>query len=1723
MKPVKIEFLMVDRLSEGLDRSVDKIGQLSGKADIANTRIQELDRSGLSLKNTISRLATAFTLKELVSNVTRGRGEIQQLEVAFTTMLGSAVKSRALMSELTRTAAVTPFRLDDVATGAKQLLAYGVAAEEVNDTLMRLGDISAGLSIPLGDLVYLYGTTMVQGRLFTKDLNQFTGRGIPLTRELAEVMGVAEGKVAGLVESGKVGFSEVRKAIENLTNEGGKFGGLMTEQSKTILGQISNLEDNFARMFNEIGTQSEGAIYTAIDGANWLVDHYAQVGTALMTLVSSYGVYKATLMATTAYTNAAYSYEITQLQALLGVKSGNIDADLAEAVSKRRLTASRAEEVQALRAELAAKLENLKAEAVVAASDAREATRKRMLAQLAYDKAHAEVMAKQEEIFAMEGMYAHQTAETLQKEKDTLVTKMHAAQEELDAAAKLENAAKTRAASAAQAVNTTMTQKDTLAKKLNTTHTKLLTIATGGLRKALNALKAAFATNPFGLILMGATMLIGTLLTLDSAMGGTTAEVERFGEAAAKQYHNVDTLIGVINSTSSTSKVHKDAMDELCKIYDEYGIKIDEEKDKLAQLNEMREEVVRLIQEEGEERQKANSIASYDEALNSATTKMRDDLKSRLEEAELDGTGTFDDWDADEVRERADELAIIIASIYESEADAIAKITDDAARDKKMGEIQSRAAEQLARILGFENDEAGRVAASFYMAKLDVDFTEVLEEYIDKTSTLITAKQDLVDSFRSEAAAGKEVQQVTYDSSMSLEELYDAAYAAAGAVDEVGKSSGKPEVDRSSIDLAIASASLLLDKMNSLFGTSWSVPDIDFTKIPGYKEVTNFFGGIYKTNQDKQSIAAQYALEQKFTEAVKTRKGTADLLKEVDQLLETALAGSDDESRLLGYRHRLQAQQNKFSPTNNNKNKADRELKEAERRKDLREKLGKELVSLQKENEKAEIDADKEGLQKKLNQIEYDYKARKKEIEELSEKWKRDNRSAGLPGSLTEEQENAIEKANKVNDRKRLQERQKATAEAYQDELDAMHEYLRAYGTLQQQKSAIAEEYAGKIGKAVTTGERLALEAERDRLLEGINTAELQQSWRGVFDGIDSMSIEALGSIKERLQDALSGKDITPEIGEQLDKINELILKRKVGWTNLVGGAIGDVANRMAEIRQAEEDNTAAQNKLNQAVEEEKKARQRVLDIQHEIADLAKKHGIDISAGSVTSGQAPDLMSKITGKDGNLLAGLFSKLGKSERGAAQATERLGTASEEAAKAVGTLKGAGGGAAGTIAMVDTIIHGVNDNIQSSIGLLKELGIEESDFGKGMSKFAESSEYATKAWESLKSGNVMGVAEGVLGSLRTLGEVLGEWGLGGFGKSDKNLQKDLERLALSNEVLKNAIDNLAEKMEDTAVADATSLYEQQKSYLNDSIRNMQESMRRSGAAYSNGFMGIGGNHSSNYEINRGMSAAEWARVSKVTGASVRSAADFWNLTGEQMAKLATDAPDLYAKIKDLADNGHENAAQYMDEYIEYYRQLEELEDAWREKLTATSFDSVRDEFKTALMDMDTDAEDFAESFSDMMRDAMVESMLTEKYDGLLKEWYKAFAEDMKDGSLDDASGLRDWWDRIVSAARKEMEDINEATDYNETASVSQSGKTGGFSAMTQDQGTKLEGMFTSGLQHWSSMDEKMENVSEKMNSAENHLAKIEENTGKSAGHLGEIKEEIRKILRDGLKVK
>lgn len=273
--------------------------------DFSNTAIDEVGSVEDSFRLMAERAGQYISyylvgqgMKSLLSSIVMTRGQFQQLEIAFETMLGSGSKAQELMGQMIDTAAKTPFDLMGVAEGAKQLMAYGVSADKVNDTLVRLGNIASGLSIPLNDIVYLYGTTMVQGRLYAQDVRQFTGRGIPLVKELAEKYGVTADKINEMVSAGKIGFPEVEEVLNKMTNAGGQFYNLMEKQSASLTGQIANLEDAWDTVLNDFGKAGEDIFSAGISGATYFVEHMDDVLRILKSITIAYGSYKAAMILT---------------------------------------------------------------------------------------------------------------------------------------------------------------------------------------------------------------------------------------------------------------------------------------------------------------------------------------------------------------------------------------------------------------------------------------------------------------------------------------------------------------------------------------------------------------------------------------------------------------------------------------------------------------------------------------------------------------------------------------------------------------------------------------------------------------------------------------------------------------------------------------------------------------------------------------------------------------------------------------------------------------------------------------------------------------------------------------------------------------------------------------------------------------------------------------------------------------------------------------------------------------------------------------------------------------------------------------------------------------------------------------------------------------------------------------------------------------------------------
>lgn len=330
----------------------------------SNNAIVEADRmdqSFLTFAQNGARYIVSYLVGQgmmsLVQSIVQVRGQFQQLELAFNTMLRSTEKSQVLMSQLVDTAAKTPFDLTSIAQGAKQMLAFGSNVGSVVDEIVMLGNVASGVSAPLGDLIYLYGTLRSQGRAYTVDIRQFAGRGIPIYEELGKVLNADRQELNKLVTEGKVGFPEVEKAFKNMTSEGGIYFNLMQEQSKSLTGMLSNLGDAWDSALNKIGQDNQDLFTGAIQGAIDLVENMDQIIRIVQAVTIAYGSYKAAIvlntLATKGYTGVAM-IDNTVKQAKIALLKAEANITGQTAAQTKAMTAAQQAHVAALQKELTA-------------------------------------------------------------------------------------------------------------------------------------------------------------------------------------------------------------------------------------------------------------------------------------------------------------------------------------------------------------------------------------------------------------------------------------------------------------------------------------------------------------------------------------------------------------------------------------------------------------------------------------------------------------------------------------------------------------------------------------------------------------------------------------------------------------------------------------------------------------------------------------------------------------------------------------------------------------------------------------------------------------------------------------------------------------------------------------------------------------------------------------------------------------------------------------------------------------------------------------------------------------------------------------------------------------------------------------------------------------------------------------------------------------------------
>lgn len=540
-------------------------------------------------------IGIAFSIgqvKEFAGEVLNVRANMESLQTSFTVLLGSAEKGNELFEQLREFGATTPLELPDLAKNAQTLLGFGIQAKDVMGILKDIGNISMGDAQKMESLTLAFSQATSAGKLQGQDLLQMINAGFNPLNEIASKTGKTMAEVKDEMSKGAISADMLRQAFADAAGAGGKFDGMLDKQSKTLKGAKSNLDDAIEMAYNGIGEKLEPAVMTGINLAEEMVSHWEQIGKALVDIIAGWGTYKAAVMLVSAVQTAAINQQIAGYQALLPVKQASMDADLQELVTRGSVTQSKAMELQAIRQEIAAKINEMQVtlqqanvELQTSRAKYQAATRDLVVARQRQAVAQSQMRIALAGGNAEEIAAAKTAAATAKKEVQTAAIARNSASKAL-------NTATTNRNTIATELDTLQTNANAVAKKGAATATTILTLATNGLTKAWQALKLAFMSNPIGAAITIALTAITTFMTLKDLFADTGEEAQRqvsiaeqnandfkqkVGDAVDETKAKIRKLNDTIHDSNATYAERKRAIADMQKIVPSYHASITRE------------------------------------------------------------------------------------------------------------------------------------------------------------------------------------------------------------------------------------------------------------------------------------------------------------------------------------------------------------------------------------------------------------------------------------------------------------------------------------------------------------------------------------------------------------------------------------------------------------------------------------------------------------------------------------------------------------------------------------------------------------------------------------------------------------------------------------------------------------------------------------------------------------------------------------------------------------------------------------------------------------------------------------------------------------------------------------------------------------------------------------------------------------------------------------------
>lgn len=1764
--------------------------------------------------------------EQLAGSIFNTRSQFQQLEISFNTMLGSADKSKQLMDELIQTAAHTPFDMSSITGGAKQLLAYGTEAKDVNKTLVQLGDIASGLNIPLGELVYLYGTTVSQGRMFTMDLRQFMGRGVPLAEELGKILHQNTTEVQESVSKGKVTSDIFKEAIANMTQAGGRFGGLMEQQSKTLEGQWSNIGDSIQQAFNEIGKKSEGVFSSGLSIISAMVENWQEVIKVIGVATIAVGSYRASLMAAASIRKAEEAQQAddmmkgidAEIKRLQDLENSNYKSlgkdkkqervskqqDLASIVGdtavsddfvKARLDAAEQEGVISaqMRSQLETKRELLQAQQQATAQSQIELDEeKRKTEELRQQKieslkddlktttekisnlddrdvelarqytsalndlqdaqdAFAEAQKLVEETagganlaFDAEGnavnaLEAKERLETATKQVNAAQTKISTIESERKTIAQTkENLSKQQATiqnninTVSQASNTTAKKAGILATttatiknalyaagtKYTTTVVNLFSSAVRSSGNALKSLWAAMAANPIGALITLGTTLYSVFSMFGDETEEISADTTHFGETTSLTSKKVETLMNVLRNTNESTDAHKKAKDELIGVYEQYGIKCDNEKDNLETLKNKHDAFIASLQLENAEREKANALMSISSQYEEARKNLDKDFSDSLGGSWLDFGQHIDKEDISAVQMMFNSLV---------SDDALTKI--DSLRQKmdsaKKGTLEYANAAQ-------EYDAALR--------NLLVPFEEWGKKMGYNSFVMASLRSSIlkhIDSINSLNESYKKAEDAIYKGSTATVDWNNSQAKARWIVNK----------NKQSIQELVEQTDNLINLWNKEYGLNLKI-HYDDSEIPNWmksmttKELRNLI------SRREADILQQENHEKKTGHKLVTRSG-GKFRSRTENQTDVAMAKSIIQSRIP--KSSTTTKSNTAHTTPKKTGTTDDPQARAYERKKAEEDYSKSISSYSEkaiqDMTKNRINAMNEGYSKELAQITENADKEKKAVEDGIDKLvearkKRDqavwvNSGKGRKANMWKQSKTDEEYKNEVlnetmkdskgnpvkvngmnmtigmnvaNQMNAIRDKAvKQNEDVLAKEAQSMYDYLKTYGTFQEQKLAIAADYAKRISEVENSTDSdsskqwkiKSLKEEQKKETDSVEASAIMQKidWYQVFGNVGGIMKDALVPLLADL-DKFVGTDKFQNLGADQQKSivdamqnirNSIGNTSDLGWKDLARDVVAyQDALKNAKIAQEEYTKTETlliprikvlQEQIENAkksgnVAEQTRLQEELNKVQGQLAESGKKI-VTANTKVRTSGQKlaqttqnvtqpisaiheflstsglSDLVSLWDSFD-QLKGGIDGlKALKEAKNAADGLKDMGKeaadAAADAGKKAGDALSEGLSKAGLIGQIVSAILKILDVLKDGIGtLISSLIDTVLNAVNGILKNILSGDFITQIGGSLVSG---------------IGNILNTISFGGFnslfgvGGNAKEVNRTIDKLTARNEILTDAIDRLRDSIDKTSGIKAVEDSEKAEKLQKEKEQNLKDIMVAQ--------MGYHGSHGSFNRYFRGFSQEQINKVSEAIGRQ-------WNgnlsdIRSADEANALLQNPDIVNKIQNTGKGNYGGRVlEKLKDYAAEAGTLEDIADDLAESLTQISFDSLKSEFIDTLMDMNSSAQDFSDNFSKMLMQAVLKAKVDDLLGNDMQAFYDEWTERAKANggklSQTDINELKGRYDEMVQEGLKIRDEVAEITGYKQ--SYEQSASSGSFESMSQDTGEELNGRFT-----------------------------------------------------------